>query len=146
MLILIASKKLKEEGTRIRNALHFLHCACFCFLLGNCAISRTEVFNLHMNITQDFSSVEDGRWGKGERTCRNLFVKSIQGSLKLTSASTFWETLIWNVLNVKPVADLLYPQLVRLLPHLSFSRLKFYVTENKKGVQGYVLRNLLTKI
>lgn len=99
-----------------------------------------------MNITQDFSSVEDGRWGTGERTCRNLFVKSIQGSLKLTSASTFWETLIWNVLNVKPVADLLYPQLVRLLPHLSFSRLKFYVTENKKGVQGYVLRNLLTKI
>lgn len=100
-----------------------------------------------MNITQDFNSVEDGRWGRGKRACRNLLVKmSVQVSFRLTGSSTFWETLIWNVLNVKPVADLLYPQLVRLLSHLFFSRLKLYdATDQKKGIQGYVLRNLITK-
>lgn len=38
-------------------------------------------------------------------------------------------------------------QLLRLLSYLYFSRLKFYVIERlyfKTGIQGYILRNLVT--
>lgn len=85
-----------------------------------------------------------GGGGEGG-ACRNLLVKSIQLSLKLTSSSTFWETLIWNVLNVKPVADLLYPRLVRLLSHLFVSSLKFYVIEILKGDSGLCFKKLVNK-
>lgn len=145
VLILIASKKLKEESTRIRNAL-FVFPSLRMLLLSAMKLHNIQNrgFQPSHEHHQDFDSVEDGRW-KGERACRNQLVRSIQGSLKLTSSSTFWEILMWNVLNIKPVADL-YPQLVRLLSHLFFSRLKFYVTEIQKRGSGLCLRNLLTKI
>lgn len=72
-----------------------------------------------------------------------FFKISIPADSYARVSGTFWETMIWNVLDVKLVADLIffYPSLslIRQLSYHFFGRLKFYATTRlylKKGHSG----------
>lgn len=113
--MLITFKNVKEEECQNLKCILFLS-------LWTLLLSPMTQYNIqnrgfqpleYIKITQEFNSVvKSGDAGWGERACRNLYFKIsiLDEPHAHYFRTTFWEMLIWAILNAKALADhLLHP-------------------------------------